>query len=494
MLQDSNTFNQSLIDTLPFPLQIVDEEGTILFMNPIFENLVGIEKIGCKCWEVYRDNKEQCETCPLLNNLPIGHINKTEFSGVFDGRSFDITSRSMLFNGKKALMEIFIDTTERKQYEEHLVVAKNQALESDRLKSAFLANMSHEIRTPMNGILGFLDLLEDVNLTQDEREHFISIIKASGDRLLSTINDIIELSKIEAGEIPLKLTENNLGDSIRYLTEFFSVEAEAKGITLHSEKLDYYIQTDFHKLDAVLTNLIKNAIKFTKTGSISFGYELKKDKLQFYVKDTGSGIAPDQIEIIFNRFMQADNSFSRGYEGSGLGLSISMAYVKMLGGKIWVESEVGKGSTFYFTIDFIPVETTIENEQTLKQYKLHDDIPKAQILIAEDDELSYLLIESLLDDSGYELIRALNGKEAIEKLKENPFIAMILMDLKMPEMDGITATQQIRQFDKDLPIIAQTAFALLGDREKALEVGCNDYISKPIKKYQLLQLIKKYLK
>jgi len=251
----------------------------------------------------------------------------------------------------------FRDIADRKQAEEELVKAKEKAEESDRLKSAFLANMSHEIRTPMNGILGFADLLKEPELSGEERYEYISIIEQSGARMVSIINDIIDISKIESGQMKLVLSETNLNQQLDYVYNFFKPEAEKKGLQIFCKMIaplqNEVIQTDREKFNAILINLVKNAIKFTKTGSIEFGYApslQQPQSLMFFVKDTGIGVRADQKEFIFERFRQGNETMNKSYEGAGLGLSISKAFIEMLGGKIWVESEEGNGSTFYFTL------------------------------------------------------------------------------------------------------------------------------------------------
>lgn len=251
---------------------------------------------------------------------------------------------------------LFTDITERKRYEIELKAAKEKAEENERLKSAFLANMSHEIRTPMNGILGFADLLKEPELTNEEQQRYITIIEQSGHRLLNIINDLIAISKVESGQMKVFLSETNVNEQLGFIHSFFKLEASKKGIELFltcplSNK-ESEITTDCEKLYAVLTNLMKNAIKFTDTGSISFGYEQRPGLLLFYVNDTGRGIPKELQTIVFERFQQVDIDVSRSYEGAGLGLSISKAYVEMLGGTIWVESEEGKGSQFYFTLPY----------------------------------------------------------------------------------------------------------------------------------------------
>jgi signal transduction histidine kinase/CheY-like chemotaxis protein len=377
-----------------------------------------------------------------------------------------------------------------------LLKAKEQAEESDRLKSAFLANMSHEIRTPMNGILGFAELLKEPGLTGEEQQHYIKIIEKSGARLLNIINDIVDISKIEAGLMKIEIQETNINEQIQDIYTFFKPEVEAKGMKLYSNTplpaKEAVIKTDREKVYAILTNLVKNAIKYSNTGSIEIGYNKKENNLEFYVKDTGIGIPKDRQGAIFERFIQADISNEWTQQGAGLGLSITKAYLEMLDGKIWVESQMGVGSTFYFTL---PYNEVLTKETAVQHFVPSDNtarIRKLKRLIAEDDKVSEMLIDKTLKTFGKEIIKARTGVEAIEACKKNPDVDLVMMDIRMPDMGGYEATRQIRKFNKDVVILAQTAHGLSGDREKAIEAGCNNYIAKPINKTELLLLIQKY--
>ena len=389
------------------------------------------------------------------------------------------------------------DITERYQNIQELVKALEKAEQSDRLKSAFLANMSHEIRTPMNGILGFTELLKEPNLTGEEQQKYIQIIEKSGTRMLNIMNNIISISKIESGLMEVNIGETNINEQIEYIYTFFKPAVEGKGMRfLYNNSLPLIkanINTDREKLFAILTNLIKNAIKYSEEGSIEFGYNIKGKYLEFYVKDSGIGIKSNRQAAIFERFIQADIADKNAYQGAGLGLSISKAYVEMLGGKLWVESETGVGSTFYFTI---PYTTELLKTDGITNSTAGDvmevQLENLKILIVEDDETSDLLINIMLSEIGKEILHAKSGLEAIELCRNNPDTDLILMDIKMPVMDGHEATRQIRQFNKDVIIIAQTAHGLSGDKEKAIVAGCNAYISKPIKKVELLSLIQQY--
>jgi signal transduction histidine kinase len=395
--------------------------------------------------------------------------------------------------------ELLFQNAEKEKRAIELIIAKEKAEESDRLKSAFLTNMSHEIRTPMNGILVFAELLKEPNLSSDDQQDFIQTIQISGERMLDTINSIVDISKIESGLMKVDIKETNINEKIEFAYKFFKPEVEIKGLRfLFKNGLptkEAIIKTDNEKVYGILINLIKNAIKFTNVGSIEFGYEKKGKYLEFFVKDSGIGIPENQKEMIFERFRQGSESYNRGYEGSGLGLSIAKSYVEMLGGKIWVESEERKGSIFYFTI---PYNAVSEEKTTIKNVTIEKDkevqLKNLKILIVEDDEVSYSGLTKTLQKISKEVLHAITGVQAVEACRNNPDLDLVLMDIRMPNMDGNEATHQIRQFNKDVIIIAQTAFAFAGDREKAIEAGCNDYISKPIKSTLLFELIKKHCK
>jgi len=398
-----------------------------------------------------------------------------------------------------------------KNHVKALSLAKEKAEENDRLKSAFLANMSHEIRTPMNGILGFAEILKEPDLSGEEQQECISVIQKSGIRMLNIINDIICISKVEAGQMEIVVSETDINEQVEYIYTFFKPEVEAKGMRLIMKKglssQDAIIRTDREKLYAILTNLVKNAVKYSNTGTIEFGYRLLEGKvlgrdksdvssipdLEFFVKDTGIGIPKDRQQAIFERFVQADVSDKMALQGAGLGLSISKAYVEMLGGGIWMESEPGKGSVFYFTI---PFNNKQEEKEIIKNGEpvepASNRIKKLKILIVEDDETSELLLSKAVKSFGKDVLKVRTGVEAVEACLNNENIDLVLLDLKMPDMNGYEAARRIRHFNKDVIIIAQTAFGLLGDKEKAIEAGCNDYIAKPILTDELLLVLQKY--
>ncbi|MBN1651596.1 MAG: PAS domain S-box protein [Bacteroidales bacterium] len=390
----------------------------------------------------------------------------------------------------------------RKRTLEDLKAALEKAQESDRLKSAFLANMSHEIRTPMNGILGFTELLKEPQLSGEQQQEFIEVIERSGARMLNTIRDLIDISTIEAGQVSVMNSETDMQEQLEQIVTFFKPEAESKGLRLHfnlpaGESTTCF--TDSEKVYTILSNLTKNAIKYSKKGSIEIGCNKNQDCLAFYVKDEGIGIPQDKLESVFDRFVQADSRLSSDYEGVGLGLSITKAYVEMLGGKIWVESEEGVGSTFYFTIakknkQGLEIKKTILEPEKTDKITIKKSEIKLKILLVEDDPMSQQLIKHMLSGMYDEIIIANNGIEAFDYAKTISDFDLILMDMKMPDMDGFEATRLIRQFNKEVIIIAQTAYSMLGDREKTIDAGCNDYISKPINKPDLISLINKHFK
>ncbi|MCF8309763.1 MAG: PAS domain S-box protein, partial [Bacteroidales bacterium] len=415
-----------------------------------------------------------------------------------DGSEFpvEVTVTYFEYQGELLSYSFVKDITERENMIKELKDAKEKAEESDRLKSAFLANMSHEIRTPMNGILGFIDLLQDTALSEEQREHYISIVKKGGNRLLDTINDIIEISKLEAGQVSLHKTTVDLPEVLGYFHDFYKKQADENGLDFRVNntlegKADKII-TDKTKLESILGNLIKNAFKFTTQGFIEMGCQLENDEIVFYVMDSGIGIPQDRLNAIFERFMQADLDITRPHEGSGLGLSIAKGYTEMLGGRIWVVSEEEKGSTFYVAIPYQPTQKNVDNEAA---YQESNDVNghNKTILVVEDEEYSYVFLQIILSNYNFNVIRARHGAEAVNIFEKNQYINLVLMDLKMPVMDGYEATRQIRKIDKQIPIIAQTAYAMEGDQKKALDAGCDEYIIKPVKKENLMQVINKTL-
>ena len=506
-LNNQRMLFRTIIDLIPDAVYVKDLMGRKTLANPKEVQFTGGKKeadiIGKTDFDLHPNHAARRSSIEdqqvLATGTPILDVDGTLTDR--DGKLHWLqVSKVPLFDmhGKiTGIVGVTHDITERKLVEQELLKAKVKAEESDRLKSAFLANMSHEIRTPMNGILGFAALLKEPKLSGEEQQEFIRIIEKSGIRMLNIINDIIDISKIESGQMEVSLTEGDVNEQIRYIYSFFKPEAENKGLQLYiTNMLPYpgsFIRTDHEKIYAILTNLVKNAIKYTYEGSIEVGCEKKGDCLEFIVKDTGIGIDKMRQEEIFERFMQAEISNKQAVEGAGLGLSITKAYVEMLEGKIRVESEPGKGSAFIFTIPYKPA-TEVENVNIVhfpEEGELSRD-KKLKILIVEDDEASELFLARAVRTYGREILKARTGTEAVTVCLNTPDIDLVLMDIRLPEMSGYEATRKIRDFNRNVIIIAQTAYGLSGDREKAIAAGCNDYISKPIENDVLTGKILKY--
>ncbi|WP_461632918.1 ATP-binding protein [Labilibaculum euxinus] len=382
--------------------------------------------------------------------------------------------------------------------QKELVKAKEKAEESDHLKSAFLANMSHEIRTPMNGIIGFADMLRRPDKTEAQSNTYINIIYKSSNQLLKIINDILDISKLDSGQTFIKETKCFLNVILDELFAQFSKENSADdGIDFRVNKTlsdeETLVITEERKLRQILSNLLNNAFKFTSSGYIEYGYHLIDNNfLEFYVQDSGIGIQKEKQEIIFERFRQVEETFTRKYGGTGLGLAISKGFVELMGGKIRMETQEDKGTTFYFTIPYKPVgsEAKIIKSTNKKNYKWDDKL----ILVVEDDETNFKYIEAALKPTKVKILHTISGNKAIELSLKNPTINLVLMDLRLPDINGLEATQSIKKMRDNLPIIAQTANAFREDRSKSIEAGCDDFIAKPFDEKKLLATINKHLK
>jgi PAS domain S-box-containing protein len=618
-LNESYTLNETILKTIPFGMDIVDADGTILFQNEGMIGIFGAAGKNTKCWELYRKDGTQCIDCPLKPGISIGDTSLYESHGIEGNRIFQISHTGMIFQGKKAMLEIFQDVTDRKKMEEKVIeseayyrslidtspdgiiisdnegtiryaskrtlemflienssevigtsildwvdrseqkefarqiadilasnmhsdlkeyrlmnrkgsffwgevtssplqvingissgllmiirdisgrkqaendlkLARDKAEESDKLKTAFLHNISHEIRTPMNAIVGFSALLTEKEVETALRDSYVEVILNSSDHLLSIINDIIDISNIEANIVKINKQEVAINDLIRSLYKQFEIKTKGKGIglsfTAGLPDDEAIVMTDPTKLQQVLINLLNNASKFTSSGGIRFGYKLQDNFVCFFVNDSGIGIPEEHQKKIFDRFYQVENPVTKLYEGTGLGLAISKAYTELLGGSISLKSKSGQGSEFYFKI---PYERALRKNES----PYHDTGGKVQafvkplrILIAEDIDSNFKLLTYLLAGTNSEFIRAANGKEAVEKALSEKNLDLILMDIKMPVMDGFTATKLIRESNKTIPIIAQTAY--VDDKEKALEYGCSAFIAKPFDRKSLIRII-----
>jgi PAS domain S-box-containing protein len=371
---------------------------------------------------------------------------------------------------------------------DELRVALKKAEEADHLKTAFLQNMSHEIRTPLNVIVGFSNLLNDFNITSEERAEYTAIISKSGNRLIELVNNILEISKIETGQVKVVKKYFMLNELMDEICKSFTKEIAEKRLEFicNKSEVELEILADSGKLRQILINLIKNAIKFTEEGKIEYGYILKDDFIEFFVADTGIGIPEDFQEKLFERFTQIDNSMSKDYEGAGLGLSICRGLTGILGGKIWFKSKENEGSTFRFTIPFIP-----KHDYKHKTENQEQNQPKKElnILVAEDDNLNYIFFERLLRYLGHKATRAHNGQDAVELCASHDF-DLVFMDIKMPIMNGLEATKIIKVQKPELPIFALTAFAFNEEKETLHKNGFDAVLSKPIEMYDVVKALK----
>jgi PAS domain S-box-containing protein len=372
------------------------------------------------------------------------------------------------------------DITEKKKYEVDLIKAKEKAEESDRLKSAFLQNLSHEIRTPLNSIIGFSERINAPNVTEEKRQFYSDIIVKSGFQLLSIVTDILTISSIDTGQEKVKEDKVCVNSIISETEAVFMQQVIGGEISIKATKgltdAEAEVLTDSTKLTQILSNLISNAIKFTTEGEVEFGYTLNNNVMEFFVKDNGIGIDISKHDLIFDRFVQADDSTRFEYGGTGLGLSISKGFVELMGGKIWVDSELGKGATFYFTIPY----KTITKKQSVSDVPIQMDSWKSQkysILVAEDEFLNFLYLDEILQSYGFKVVHAPNGKVAVDLCENNGF-DLVLMDLKMPVLDGVSAARIIKKQNPNLPIVAQTAYAL-SESDKFNDLF-DDFVVKPI--------------
>lgn len=524
-LKASESRYRRLFETAKDGILILDAEtGKIKDVNPFLIEMLGYTKDKFnekQIWEIgfFKDiaaNKDKFaelrrKMYVRYDNLPL------ETAG---GRKINVEFVSnVYFEGHQEVIQCNIrDITERKRAEQllvsantelarqvdenriyalELIKAREKAEESNRLKSAFLSNMSHEIRTPMNGILGFSALLKEPGLNGASQQEYIRIIEKSGTRMLNIINNIMDISKIESGLLEIIPLVTNINEQLEHIYNFFIGEVEQKGMQLIVKvpvpSLPVIMVTDRKKLFAILTNLVKNAIKYTSHGFIQIGFVVKDDYLEFFVKDTGIGIPADRQEAIFERFIQADISDKLALQGAGLGLSIAKAYVEILGGKIWLKSAESLGTTFYFTIPFLSVTEVKPNfKKDAPKAAPASELSTLKILIVDDDENSEKLLAIGVGKAAHKVLIAKTGAEAVDICRRNSDIDLIMMDIQMPVMDGFEATKQIRTFNKDVIIVAQTAFVFDTDRKKAFDAGCNDYLTKPILKNELHSMIDKY--
>jgi len=479
-----------------------DIEGNLNYVNPAFlklwgynsrEEVLGKPAIGF--WQMGEKVAEVMEAVRTKGGWIGELVAKSK-----DGDFFDVqVAASIVINDTGqpvCMLASFADITERKLTEKTLKLAKEKAEASDRLKTTFLNNISHEVRTPLNGILGFADIMSQADLSEEEKKMSLSMLFESSDRLLNTITNYMDISLITSGTMVVNKKDFMPEKIMRDLLKNYLSECSGRKFELllklpeHSDELS--INSDPEILSKVVSHLLSNAIKFTEEGSIQYGYTIGKNELEFFVKDTGIGIDKESLKDVFVEFIKEDRGPIKITEGSGLGLSISKGLVELLGGKIWVESEKGKGSDFFFTIPIIK-ENKIDHFVIREDSQNKNKVIKS-ILVAEDDEINFFYLKALLkQNTSADIIHASNGREAIDKFEENPDIGLVLMDIKMPVMDGLEATRQIKAINRNIPIIAITAYAMPGDENRITEAGCDYYLVKPINKKLLLEKMVEYI-
>jgi PAS domain S-box-containing protein len=521
-LIESSEKLRAIIAASPAAITALDAEGTVQIWNPAAEKMYGWtadEVIGHKLpivpgeshlqflafrerllsgesiepFEASRNHKDGSVLHSLVSLAPLRHSD----GGVFGTLSIqlNITRRKL---AEEALRQKTLE----------LQIAKEAAEAATRAKSDFVANMSHEIRTPMNGILGMTELALSTDLSPEQRE-FLGLVKSSAESLMTTINDILDYSKIEAGKLILDPVRFELRETLHDTMKVMAITARQKGLALAwhvQSSIPTTLVGDFCRLRQVIVNLVGNAIKFTSEGevvlSVSIAERSEQDlTLKFAVRDTGVGITRDKQETIFHAFEQADSSTARKYGGTGLGLAICMRILDLMGGRIWVESSPGEGSTFHFLAMF---SLAGEEAEGFAQGDRPQPAPAAadlqpcgpmRILLAEDNIVNQKLVATILEKMGHAIVRAGTGIDAIARWEQEQF-DLVFMDVQMPEMDGYEATRGIRAKEKQtgahVPIIAMTANSMSGDRERCLDSGMDDYLSKPINKNELWRILTKF--
>lgn len=502
-LRDSENMYRKLIQSADDRIGLFDTQGNVVIINSAYSRALGFthdEFIALNDKQRFHpdDNERMQES--------MGDFFNTGFKAVEyriqhkDGHYLDMSAKIMLLKGEEVgrdyILNIIRDITPEKVFQKELMEAKEQAEESDHLKSAFLANMSHEIRTPMNSIVGFSNLLTDPDLDQESREEYVRRINKNSDQLLALISDIVDLSKIESNQLTISFSSirlsNLFSDLINYGQYQLSIRSK-EGLELEYDpdpdhpELD--IESDLVRLTQVLHNLLNNAIKFTRDGKVIAGYRLLPDDIvQFHVKDTGIGIEPQNFDIIFDQFRQIDGTHTRKFGGTGLGLAICKNLTQMLGGKIWVESEKGMGANFYMEL---PLKGEYELIKITKRESPGEGrtVGSQTIMIVDDDDDSLKLLATVLRTEGLQVIPAESGYKALRILESENLPDMVFLDLQMPVLNGKHTMKIIKEEYPQLKVIAQSAHAIDGDKVKFIEMGFDDYFAKPYRKEEIMEVI-----
>ena len=516
-----NFFN--IFDSSPDPIVITRvDDGRIVLVNEEFVNASGYtrgEALGRTPVELglWPDPAQQVHCFKLLEATgKLRNVNVTFQSKHGGRRPFLISAGAAWFSGEPCIMTISRDVTELRKIEQELIAARGAAEAASRAKSEFLSSMSHEMRTPMNAILGMAELLEETTLDPQQGE-YLQLMRSNGDVLLRLINDILDLARIESGRLSLEHTEFDLVELLSSVIDTFAVRARESGLRLNVRVAPEVLPDlvgDALRLRQILVNLIGNALKFTVNGGVEVGVEpapsAATGMLHFSVTDTGIGIPADKLADIFADFTQADSSTARRHGGSGLGLAIVKRLVELMGGRVWVESQVGEGSKFHFTVQFgtrpsaaygTPMNTMVRSEAAASRARAPEPAAldpqgcgsATDILVVDDSLDNRFLLKAFLKPLAYRVDEAANGRVAVEKIMSQRY-RLVLMDIQMPVMDGYTAVRTIREWEHRLnmprtSIVALTASALREDAEKSVDAGCDFHVSKPINKTMLLEVV-----
>lgn len=489
-------------------LLVVDENGNVLFTSETSCKILGYKEEEIKSQNIQMILEENLEFKMIIKNKKIQSnyifVTKSNHKIPVELKISDFARQDNPFMGHviiardisvplKYQQEIENQNRLIKKTNEELREALKLAEQSEKLKTSFLANMSHEIRTPLNGIMGFSEYIQRPDLSPADYKKFGAIILDCSGQLLSIVNDVLDISRIESGIMSVSsepVMINKLLDNI-YTIYSQKITAENKPIELKLTKIfddtESYILSDELRLRQILSNLLDNAVKYTEEGKIEFGYKVKNESLEFYIFDTGIGIPEDKHDSIFKPFHQAIESTSKLYSGTGLGLAIAKGLTKLLEGKIYFTSKEGKGSEFFFSLPYMKT-ISVQLPEPDSSFEIHDGWPAKTIVVVEDDNYSARYLETILKETKANLKFFILGREAIDFIQKEK-TDVVLMDIRLPDIDGITATKLIREFDTKIPIIAQTAYASNEDKIKCLRSGCNYHITKPINRNILLSLL-----
>jgi PAS domain S-box-containing protein len=495
--QEAQKF-ETLFEEVPDAVMVNDFDGHFLRVNSKGCQRLGYSRVELEAMNlsqvISKEDQEQKEN--LLHQLMKG--NSMLFEAVNISKSgeripVEVFAKKIDFEGQPAILSSVRNITDRKQYEKELIDAKRKAEEADRLKSQFLHNISHEVRTPLNGIIGFLDLLADEQLPPDQKAEILDIMRQSSDRLIETVTDIVEMSKIQTCLPELKKERFSISEELALLEKevrsLYSNKDVKLAWTYASGLKDLQMETDREYFKQIILQLISNAFKFTTEGTVSVNIAVDDDQLRITVADTGVGIPKGELAKIFQPFHKTPDTIKNAIDGNGLGLALAKNRANAMGGNISVASQYGQGATFRLVLPGLLKAEKPEKAEPVSENALKDKT----ILVVEDEQSNYLYLEAVLRKKGCKVLHALNGAQAVKMGLNGHKVDLILMDLSMPVMDGFTATQKIREKNKEVPIIAHSAFVLNNEKAFALQSGCNDFLAKPVKQEDLIAVMLKRL-